>query len=348
MSGCQCGYGSGCGNHGSQPLGVDSKWTCAGTSSADGASRRNRRTSRYRRRDGVRRPGTRKLEEILLTVHRYRMVDREIIQLLHFTPAGKSAAQRALTNLWWSKHLDKLPGRPLNAKDVYMVSGRARRGMRVLEGLVGRDEARSRLQRFPAVEHALAVNHFRARVELSAKKHSMTVVRWDDELDLAQLAKEHIVPDAFFVLGRMVDGRERQAGFMLEMEIAPVSRTHWRRRLESYAQFYYSGTYRDQFGLSSLRLLVQVSTGGGHLRSITEEAERVGFTPIRVASSKAIAACPDLLASDVWWSPSGNQRLYGPDATESVGDAFAAASAPAYSSRDVRHCPDQDCSHPRR
>jgi len=264
-----------------------------------------RRTSRYRRRDGVRRPGTRKLKEILLTVHRYRVVDREIIQMLHFTPAGKSAAQRALTNLWWSKHLDKLPGRPINARDVYVLSSRAFRGLRVLEQLVGEEEARSRLQRLPAVEHALAVNLFRARVEVSARTHALSVVRWEDELDVAHLAKDHVVPDAFFVLGRTVDGKVRHAGFMLEMEIAPVGRGHWRKRLEAYADFYYSGMYEQAFGTRSFRLLVVVKEER-QLKRILPDARRLELKVLRATSSAKIAASGSSMTEPIWQSIDDN------------------------------------------
>lgn len=303
MSGHDDGCCRGCGNHSPQPHLSGSNSCSAGPGSAGGPSRETR-TSRYRRRDGVKRPGTRKLEEILLTVHRYRLVDREIVQLLHFTPKGRSAAQRALTNLWWSRHLDKLPGRALNDRDVYLLSGKASRGMKLLAGLVGPDEARSRLSRPPSIDHTLAVNNVRARVEVSARLHGFEVEDWQDELDLARLEPHHVVPDGFFVLSREVEGRRLRSGFFFEVELAPVSRSHWRQRLEAYAKFYYSHRYEEVFGLPSLRLLVVVPGVGRQQRSILEEAQAEGFTPARVTTAEELRRDGvDLLESPIWCSP---------------------------------------------
>lgn len=299
MSGCDRGCRSGCCDHSAQPLSAGSEMAVPVAPGMSGPSR-EKRTSRYRRRQGIRRPGTRRLEEILLTVHRYRLVDREIVQQKHFTPKGRSAAQRALTNLWWSRHLDKLPDRAINAPDVYLLSKRASRGLRVLEELVGIDEARSRLQHPATVGHTLAVNHVRAQLEVAARANGLAVEAWQDELDLSNLASDHIVPDAFFQLGRVVEGRRLVSGFFLESELAPVSRQHWRSRLNAYADFYYSGRYEVAFSLPSLRLLIVVRDEGRQRRMILEEAAAARLTIVRLTTAQELRSAPDALRDAIW------------------------------------------------
>lgn len=300
MSGWEDGHSSGCCNRSAQPLVADSKAGVCAPSEANGPSK-GTRTSRYRRRAGVKRPGTTRVDEILLTVHRYRMVDREIVQRLHFTPRGRSAAQRALTNLWWSGYLDKLPDRPINAPDVYVLSRKAARGLRVVEDIVGTEAAHSRLRRAATVEHSLAVNRISAQFEVAARQNDFIVETSQDELDLAHLAGEHIVPDAFFVLSRVVDGRRLLSGFFLEVELTPVSRQHWRARLEAYADFYYSGRYESVVGLPSLRLLF-VAPERSQLRMVAAEAAAARLTVLRMATAEAVRHATDVLYDELWRS----------------------------------------------
>ena len=114
------GYERGYGNHSSQPQPTDSIPSDVSRQTA-GCPSIEKRVSRYVRPSGVKGPGTRRLEAILQTVLAYRVVDREIVQRLHFTPAGRSAAQRVLTNLWRSRYLDKLDGRSVNERDVFVT-----------------------------------------------------------------------------------------------------------------------------------------------------------------------------------------------------------------------------------
>ncbi|MGE3780258.1 MAG: replication-relaxation family protein [Pirellulaceae bacterium] len=240
-----------------------------------------------------------------MTVLRYRVVDRETLQQRHFTSGGRTSTQRALTELWRSRHLDKLAKRAVNERDVYFLSRRAPRGLEVLGTLLGEDVPPSRLKRPPAIDHALAVNNFRARVEVAAPEHGLQLVDWRDELDLAVLASRGIVPDAFFQIRRSAAGTERRAGFFVEAELAPVSRRHWARRLSHYATFYYSQQYEAAFSLRSLRVLVITSGAGRQPLSIMEEAEQMQFTPVRVTTWEAVqrTGSQGVLHAPIWRKP---------------------------------------------
>lgn len=300
----------GCGNLVSQPCPADSKCRSGPRQVPDGPSKKNSKRSRYERPRRAPAPRTKRLEDILLTAHRYRVVDREIVQLLHFTEGGHTSAQHVLTQCWWSGFLDKLRNRPRNARDVYFVSGRARHGPQLLDGLLGEEAVRRRLQRPPEIEHALAVNRFRARVELSCREHCLSVENWMDELDLAALAREGVVPDASFQLLRREDGHDRRAGFLLEAELAPVSRQHWHSRFAKYAHFYCSGQYEAVFGLRSFRVLVVTAARGRQPLSIVEEAERLNFTPLRLTTWEEVRAVrpQDVLTAPIWRKPFDNEQ----------------------------------------
>ena len=284
--------------------GESAVFACA-TSGVLRAGPSKKKGTRYTRPRQAPQPRTSRLEEILETVLRYRVLDRETLQLRHFTPGGRTSTQRALTQLWRSRYLDKLANRALNQRDVYFLSRRAPRGLEALEGLLGGELAPSRLKRPPAINHALAINNFRARIEVSAPEHGLQVDDWRDELDLASLASNGIVPDAFFQIRRRDSGAERRAGFFVEAELAPVSRRHWARRLSHYATFYYSRQYEAAFSLRSLRVLVITSGGGRQPLSIMEEAEQLQFTPVRVTTWEAVrnTSAQALLFAPIWRKP---------------------------------------------
>lgn len=298
----------GCGNVETQPHDSDSKsGTCVQVQGP--APSKKEKRSRYQRAGRVRTPGTRRLDGILLTTHRYRLVDREIIQLLHFTEGGKASTQRVLTQCWASGFLDKLRNRPINSRDVYFISGRARHGLRRLSNLVGEDAAKERLQRPTTIDHALALNNLRARIELSSRRLGLDIDGWRDELDLAELAADGLVPDASFQLVRRENGRDRRAGFLVEAELTPVSRKHWHRRLANYTSFYRS-KYEAVFGSRSLRLLVVTRGTGRQPLSILEEAQGLGFTPLRLTTWEEVrqASPASLLTAPIWRKPFDDEQ----------------------------------------
>ena len=235
-----------------------------------------------------------------MTTHSYRVVTMDTICARFFPDRARSFPQRLMTAAWRAGFLDKLRDRPVNRPDVYFLSPAAPRGLAVLEHFLGEEETRRRLKRPPALEHALAVNELRARLEYSAERSQLRVDAWKDELDLAELASEGIVPDASFQVVRPEGAR---AGFLVEAELSPVSRRHWRSRLKKYAEFYYARRkYEAVFGLRSLRLLV--ITDGLRL-SILEEAERLEFTPLRLTTWRQVrgAAPGELLSAPIWRKP---------------------------------------------
>ena len=269
------------------------------------ASPYGRRTSRYRRPDVAPTCRMRRLDANLLTTLEYRLVDREILQLRNYTPGGRGPAQRDLAKMWQAGYLDKLRRRPVIARDVYVISGRAPKGLRRLYELLGEEAVKRRLKRPRTVDHSLAVNHFRVAVEVAARDHGFRVERWQDELDLAHLVREGVVPDAFFRVVRDEGGREHRAGFFVESELALLSRAHWAKRLAKYDAYYYSGKYEASFGLRSLRLLV-ITSSARQLSAVVEEAERVGFAPLHAATWDQMRSVPpaDVLSGAIWARPS--------------------------------------------
>jgi hypothetical protein len=249
---------------------------------------------------------------LLLTALEYRVITREIAQLRLYSPGARSQVQRDLTHLWRSGIFSKVPHRAPNACDIYELSRSAPRGIREAEAWLGHDAVRRRAKRPPAVEHALAVNDFRARVELSVHYLGFELDIWQDEFDLNHLARHGITPDGFFEVTRLDGDNRRRSAFFVEVEVAPVSRSHWRRRMAAYHAFYYSGAYAEEFdGRRSLRLLVVAGHDPGQPRKILEEASASDFSPIRLTSWHAMwdTNPQEVLSAPIWRSVRDGQAV---------------------------------------
>jgi hypothetical protein len=246
--------------------------------------------------------------QLLLMTLQYRVINREIAQLRLYSPGARSQVQRDLTHLWRSGMLSKIPGRAPTECDVYELSRSSPRGLRQTKAMIGRDIVQRVLKRPPAVDHALAVNDLRARMEVSLSRHDFEVQRWLDEFDLNYLAAQGLTPDAFFEVARGDGGSRRRSAFFVEAELAVLSRPHWKRRLAAYHSFYYSGKYTETFdGLRSLRLLVVTNEGGRQAEVILSEAEAVSFTPLRLTTWQAFRLVPagEVLTAPIWRKPLG-------------------------------------------
>jgi hypothetical protein len=242
---------------------------------------------------------TERRRQLLLLTLKYRVITREIAQLRLYTRGARSQVQRDLTHLWRTGILSKISGRASTACDVYEVSRASPRGLRHAEVILGKEALKERLRRPPALEHALMVNELRARLEVSFSAHGIDLTRWLDELDLSNLGGYGITPDGFAEAIREDRGRKRRSGFLVEVEVAPVSRAHWRKRLRSYRSFYYSGKYTEVFGLRSLRLLVVASGGDRQAAGILAEADVAGFSPLRLTTFQEIR---NVAAEDIIWA----------------------------------------------
>jgi hypothetical protein len=248
---------------------------------------------------------TQRRQALLRTTLEYRIINREIAQLRHYTPGGRSVAQRDLTLAWQGGYLGKVAGRVPNACDIYVVSPSSPRGLAILQDLLGAEEVKRRLRRPAALDHALAVNGLRARVEISARDLGFDLPRWLDELDMEDLAKGGIVPDAFFEILRQDGDHARRSGFCVEVEVDSVSRSHWQRRLDAYANFYVSGQYERQFRLRSFRLLVVTQRSDRQIQRLLADAADLNFGGVRVASWEVVRETPpaELLLAPIWQKP---------------------------------------------
>ena len=114
-----------------------------------------------------------------------RLATRVQLQQMFFSAGARSRCQRRLTLLYRNRYLDKLPGRLVNEPDVYHVSGRCVRGLRLLRTLSPGDAVGPRLIRPGLVPHTLDVASCRVAIVRACQPSGHQLCLWAGEQHLA-------------------------------------------------------------------------------------------------------------------------------------------------------------------
>ncbi len=253
--------------------------------------------------------------QIIDLICRTRALRDDQIQTALFGPGGRSRCQLRLTLLVRNQYLDRLSRRAMTAPAVYVLSRRSIKGNRMMRERLGEAEFRRLMVHLGPLEHLLAVNHVRVRMERACRDLGWSIKQWQHPQDLALLLRSlRLVPDAYFQVQRLVDGQVRTASFFLEMEVASKSSQVLRSKLMRYMELYYSGQYERLFATRGLRLLVVFANQdeGASSRRIEramQDASRIGVTIARFAALTQLKASnPVAGLTDTLWSEPGNPK----------------------------------------
>lgn len=236
---------------------------------------------------------------------------REQLQRLFFTAAGRSLAQRRLTLLYRNRYLDKLARRPVNAPDIYYVSRRASRGLRLLRQWDMAEIAQPRSIPSAKVDHTVALVDCRIAFVQAARMMGYTLPVWFREDQLVGRMEAHgIIPDAYFQLVRTGTEGERKSSFFLEVERSAKSDKALEQKFRRYGDLYYGGAYEAQFGARALRVLALFGSDYGinpqrQIARCLAIARRLDVTMLRFATLEAFLSVPPerLLTQRIWYQP---------------------------------------------
>ncbi len=240
-----------------------------------------------------------------------RLATREQVQRLFFGPAARSRCQRRLTLLYRNRYLDRLPGRAVNAPDVYYLSRRSVPGLELLRALDPDAEVTPRRIRGPLVPHTLEVGDCRAALVQACASAGYSLTTWQDERVLATRMKDSgLLPDAYFQVARPAAQGATRAGFFLEVERSGKAASALAQRLGRYGRFYYGGQYEEAFGMRALRVLVLVGSDYGihprrQVARLAALSDAQGVTMCRFAPlEEFLAQDPTtLLSAPIWRRP---------------------------------------------
>jgi hypothetical protein len=242
---------------------------------------------------------------------RFRLLTREQVQRLEFSPSGLTASKRRLGQLFHAGFLGRIAlplGNAYGASQaVYFLD---RLGAKVLEEAVGvspvhrgpRDADREKL----FLRHALDISDVAVSFVLSCRLRRLELVWWPEAR--IRRSRHHdnaghaLLPDAYLAvgIGQVFDG------FALEVDRATVAESRMRARFRAYGQFAASGNYLRLFPYRSFRVLVIVTADGigpKRLARLRQWCEDEGGGSLFWFTNREGLLSSDVLSEPIWQLP---------------------------------------------
>lgn len=259
---------------------------------------------------------------ILQYVGDYRLLTREQIQRLVFTPTSVTACKRRLTLLYHNRFLGRL-ALPLrnaygSARAVYYLE---RAGVSTLD-----KATRTATQAYPArsapselfLQHTLDVADVRIAFELACASAGGHEFAWTDEATLRRVGVRlrvtgeppnwsAVVPDGFFTIaaGGVSDG------FAVEVDRGTVAEARMRRRFRAYGRWATEDRWRAFSECGSLRVLTVVTNVDAHpgrLARLKAWCEDEGGGSLFWFCDRYAVHAVDIIESPVWAIAGETQR----------------------------------------
>jgi hypothetical protein len=143
--------------------------------------------------------------------------------------------------------------------------------------------------RWPFLEHLLATNEIRVRMEVAAPKAGLEILEWIDDKSLAarSIQDQITVPDPTGRTQRMTvgpdgyvsllapDGTTRHRAF-IEADRATVPLARWKTKVWKYQQYLRSRTFRDRYRASKPFRVLTVTTSQERLENMLAVSAELG------------------------------------------------------------------------
>lgn len=252
---------------------------------------------------------------IIRWIYEVRATTREQIQQVFFGPGGRSRCQHRLMLLVENRYVDRLPRRSASDPDVFYLSRRAYKGLRVLRASAQNEVVPVRLSPL-RVPHIVALAGCRAIMTAASRDASMNLDFWVDERYIAPLTEAYgLIPDGYFQIRRETPEGTKRAAFFIEVERSGKSKQALASKFSKYAQFYYQGHYERLFGTKALRTLFLVDSEyefsvERQVEHYVRICEQVGATFFRFATLNSVMthAAAELFSAHIWRQPRDNNR----------------------------------------
>lgn len=253
-------------------------------------------------------------------LYRYRCLTDSQIQFALFTPGNASGCQRTLTRLTRAHWIDRLPRRSINEPYVYTLSAKSTVGNRLMRDKYGVEAFKVQMFKPGPLEHFLAVNDLRLRVEQACQAPGWNLDHWARPEELAQLFGRAfpLIPDAYFRVSCHDGEAHRVSGHFVELQHALKSHRALLSKWERYRTlFQHAGFVNRSMVVLVVFTNEQAISADSRIQSALKQAERINVSFVRFASLDAIRAASlrEFLTAPIWWQPGQTQAvaLFGPE-----------------------------------
>lgn len=180
--------------------------------------------------------------------------------------------------------------------------------------------------KWPFLEHLLATNDLRVRMEVAAPKVGLRILEWVDDLSLASTSiRDQIVvpargggtqqttvgPDGYVSL-LAPDGKTRHRAF-IEADRATVPLTRWKNKVWKYQHYFRSKAFRRRYGATKPFRVLTVTTSQERLQNMKQATEAQGATTWFWFSTYAALTDPEtVLFAPTWFMAGADEPVCFP------------------------------------
>jgi len=188
-------------------------------------------------------------KRIIQLVGQTRVATARQIQIAEFGLDHRARRQARLQGLVREHWLDVIAAKVANQPHIYRLGKSSTNGNQYLKMIWGDRQFKSCMTRIWNLPHLLGITEVRVRVIRSCKDNMFQLVYWQRAEDLQIIMpKSELIPDAYFMVQRLVDGELKRSHYFLEYELSVKSNEVIRDKLDRYQKLIYSGKFADLFG----------------------------------------------------------------------------------------------------
>jgi hypothetical protein len=186
---------------------------------------------------------------IVQLVGQTRVVTARQVQIAEFGLEHGARCRARLLGLVREHWLDVIEAKIANQPNIYRLGRASNTGNEYLRMVWGEQKFKSLMTRIWNLPHLLGLTEIRVRVLRSCKDNSFQLLFWQRPEDLQLIMpKVNLIPDAYFVIQRLVNGVLRTSHYFLEYELSTKSNEVIIDKLERYSHLIDSGQFSELFG----------------------------------------------------------------------------------------------------
>lgn len=188
-------------------------------------------------------------KRIVELVGQARVATARQVQIAEFGLEYPARCQARLSGLVGEHWLDVMNKQRSNKPFIYLLGKGSNNGKQYLRLKWGEQRFKSHMTRIWNLPHQLGITECRVRVVRSCKDNAYQLLYWQRSEDLQVIMKSGLIPDAYFVIQRLVDGELNRSCYFLEYELSNKSSQVIGDKLKQYYRLISSGQFSQLFGV---------------------------------------------------------------------------------------------------
>jgi hypothetical protein len=188
-------------------------------------------------------------KRIVELIGQARVATAKQVQIAEFGLEHPARCQSRLNGLVSEQWLDVLNKQKDNKPFIYYLGRNSSNAKHYLRLKWGDQKLKSCMTRIWHLPHQLGITECRVRVVRACKDNAYQLLYWQRAEDLQLIMRTGLIPDAYFVVQRLVQGELHRSCYFLEYELSNKSSQVIEDKLKNYYRLISSGQFSQLFGI---------------------------------------------------------------------------------------------------